>query len=176
MTARKDRHYFEKAEAPRLLKFAFPSVESFSAKEIAAVAAAKTVLAAAEKKYPPEVPHSLNVALLQARLGSISAAERALAEQKKMLTNMQDGDGELLKVAKSKVDFFASQVKLLGHHPSTFYAELTVKAGQDAVKQIAEKRIEIEAETRRAVQREFEAGLQHHVPRNAAFEDDAPGR
>ena len=177
LTARKDRHFFEKAEESVLSKLMFPSVESFSAKEIAAVAAAKALLAAASKAYPAEVPQALNVALLQARLGSIIAAELALNEQKKMLVVMPGGNAELLKIAKSKVDFFASQVKLLGHHPSTHYAKLTLKSGEDAIKSIAEKRIEIESAARREVQKALEASLQKHVPRNEFDDDDdAPGR
>ena len=164
LTARRDRHYFEKAEAPKLLKFAFPSVESFSAKEIAAVEGAKTLLATACKAHPAEVPQALNVALLQARLGSISAAGLALNEQKKMLVIMKDGNAELLKIAKYRVDFFATQVQILGHHPSTFFAKLALKSGEDAIKSIAKKRLEIEEAARREVQIALEVSSQKLVP------------
>lgn len=176
LAARENEHYFQKAEAPKLLRFAFPSVESFSAKEIAAVDAAKAVLAGVQKAHPAEVPEHLNVAPLQARLGSIRAAEVALNEQKKLLVSMKEADVELFNVAKKRVDFFASQVKTLGHHPSTFNAQLALKSGEDAIISIAKKRIEIEETARREVQKALEASSQTLVPRNECGDDDAPGR
>lgn len=175
LSLRENDHWAEEAEMPRLLKFAFPSVKAFCATEIASVDTAKAALAAAEKAHPARVPEALNVALLQARIGSVRAAEIAANQQKTFLETLKDGDVELYKAAKSRVHFFVSQVGILGNHPSTFHAQNSLKAGLDAIDSIAEKRIELEAEARREVQKELEASSQKHVPRNE-YVDDAPGQ
>ena len=176
LVARNDRHYFEKAEVPRFLKFAFPSLKRFSAKEIAAVNANKVAVAVMVKKHPARVPEHLNAALHQARIGSVRAAELAVNEQKKMLSTMKDGDVEFFKVAKSRIGSFEAQAKLLVNLPSVTQAQITLKSGYDAINKIAAKRQELEEAARLDVQRALEVSSQKHVLQNDQENDDALSR
>ena len=161
---REKDHRIQEAAAPKLLKFAFPSVQNFCAKELAAVEAAKAAVSVAEKAHPASVPEHLSVVLLQARIGSIRAAESALAEQKKMLVSLKN-DAELFKFSTGRVNSFAAQVKLFSGFPATFQAQIVLKSGEDAIIKIAEKRLELEA----AARFEEQKILQNSVPQN----DDA---
>ena len=176
LTAGKNHYVAEKEAVPKLLRFAFPSAEKALAKEFAAVELAKTALVKAEKNHPPSVPEHLSVALLQARIGSVRAAELAVNEQKKMLATLKNGPAELFKLATSRVNSFAAQVTLLSHLPSTTQAEISLKSGFDAMKQIAYKRQEIEETARREVERALDDSSQKHVPRIDSADDEAPGR
>lgn len=176
LRTRENDHWAEQAAVPRLLKFAFPSIKAYCAQEIKVLEAAKATLAAASSKHPARVPEDLSVALLQTRIGSVRAGKIALALQKKLLARLGGGDAELLKVAKSKIHLFEAHVTLLGHHPSTGQAQITLKCGYDAITSIAEKRIEIEAAARQALRNALEASSQKHLPRYAALEDEVPGR
>ena len=176
LKAREDAHWAEKAEAPALLRFAFPSIKSFCAKEITAVEAAEAAVSATVRKHRPLVPEHLAAALKQARIGSVRAAENAVAEQKKLLKTLENGDAELFKVAKSRVNSFAAQAGLLGHVMNANQAQITLKSGRGVITSIAEKRIEIETVARLTVQNALDAASQKYIPRNTALEDDAPGR
>lgn len=176
LSTRENDHWVEQAAAPRLLKFAFPSMKAYCVKEIKSVEAAKAALAAASEKHPARVPEDLNVALLQARISSVRAGELAVTQQKKLLGTLKDDDAELFKVAKSRIHSFEAQVKLLGQHPSTTQAQISLRSGYDTIKLIAEKRLEIDAMERRAVQNALDASSHKYVPRDVAHEDDTPGR
>ena len=164
---REKDHKVQWAAAPKLLKFAFPSAQNFCAKELAAVESAKAAVVAAGQAHPSRVPEHLDVALLQARLGSIRAAELAVSEQKKMLAALKN-DAELLKFSTGRVNSFTAQVKFFANFPATFQAQIVLKSGQDAIIKIAEKRVELEAAARFEEQRI----LQNNVPQNADADAD----
>lgn len=171
LARRQADHAVEKADAPRLLKFAFPSVKSFCAKEITVVDAAKSAQAAAEAAHPARVPQDLSTALLQARIGAVRAGGLAVAAQKKMLATLENGDPDLFKFAKYQVSTFAAQADLLAKLPLTAQAEATVKNGFNAIENIARKQVEIEEAAKKLVRDELENASWKTVPQNFQSEN-----
>ncbi len=174
---REKEHWVQKGQAPRLLKFAFPSLESFCAKETAAVSALKKSLAAAEEKHPAQVPKNLASVLLEARLHCFLKAKAASNEQKKLLTTFKNGDPSLLKLAQARISAFSSTIQYFNYHPSANLAEEALKTGFSAINEIAKKQREIEERARFEVQKEHEASLQKDVPQNnsdGSYENERP--
>jgi Relaxase/Mobilisation nuclease domain len=157
-------------QKPKALRWATPAKERVTAAEIAALAAAKKSLAAAQQAHPPTAPPEVHLALMAARQKTIDKGRELLDSMRKSAAAT---DAVLQKLVHSKASGLKAQVDLLLQWPTVGQAEIVLRQAQKAQAEIDQARAASEAKRSIEVQR----ALERNAPRqdtDAFDQEEAP--